>query len=144
MRNSKLTPNLARIEKTLLQKSYLIISHNITDNWLYVKWKGERSKENMMEGAEFMLQFVEETGCHKIINDSTEYTQAWPNIIGWVADEFVPRLEKAGIQYFAWIYDDKNLAKVPADAILKREKSDIMVMVFDNVPTAETWLRSIH
>ena len=31
-----------------------------------------------------------------------------------------------------------------ADALLQKEKSEILVMVFDNLKTAEIWLRSMY
>ena len=144
MKITELPTSLSPVEKVILKESFVSISHNETENWLYIFWEGERTSETLMQGAEILLKCVQETGCTKIINDSSAFSNAWPNLIDWFAIQYAPRLQAAGVQYFAWIYDDQNLTKLAADAILEKEKSDIIVMVFDKVNTAKTWLRAIR
>ena len=131
-------------DKLILDKSFVSIYYNATENWLYIQWKGDQTEETLLRGSEQMLECVKSTGSTKLINDSSNFTQTWPNLINWWAENYAPRLQEAGLEYFAWIYGDKNIIKPTADAILQKEKSDILVMVFDNLKTAETWLRSIR
>lgn len=143
MSNSKLKLSISEQDTLLFKESYVSIYYNKVEKWLYVHWQGERSAENLMYGAEQMIRLAIENKCHKVINDSSEVTNQLPNTINWLADNYAPRLEAAGVQFLAWIYNDKSPAKLAADAVLKREQSDIIVMVFDNRQTAETWMRSI-
>jgi hypothetical protein len=143
MVNSKLKTGTSEQDILLFQESYISIYYNKVEKWLYVQWHGERTNETVMNGAEQMIRLAQETKAHKLINDSTDFTNQWPNLIEWVADNVAPRLEEAGVQFLAWIYNDQNPTKIAADEILKREQSEIIVMVFDNLQTAETWMRSI-
>lgn len=143
MTNSKLKLKTSEQDILLFQESYVSIYFNKVEKWLYVHWQGERTVETLMNGAEQMIRLAKETNSHKIINDSTDFTNQLPNVIDWVADSVAPRLEAAGVHFLAWIYNDQNPTKIAADEILKREKSDIIVMVFDNLQTAETWMRSL-
>lgn len=136
--------SLSPAEKVILKESYVSVTHNAEENWLYILWQGERTSQTLMQGAETLLHCIKETGTTKIINDSSASLNAWPNLIDWFAVQYAPRLQAAGIQYFAWIYDDKNVTKQAADAILKKERSDIIVMVFDKVQNAKTWLQAIR
>ena len=144
MKVPQVLPKSHQIEKVVLQESYFSIIHNQEENWLFVQWKGDQTEETLLRGSEHMLTWVKKTGSTKLINDSSNFTQTWPNLINWWAENYAPRLQEAGLEYFAWIYGDKNIIKPTADAILQKEKSDILVMVFDNLKTAETWLRSIR
>ena len=144
MKITPVLPKTSQSEKVILKESYFSITHNQEDNWLYILWEGEQTEETLLRGSEHMLTCVKSTGSTKLINDSSNFTQTWPKLINWWADNYAPRLQAAGIEYLAWIYGDNNIIKPTADAILKKEKSDILVMVFDNLRTAETWLRSVR
>lgn len=143
MANSKLKLSTSEQDILLFEASYVSIYYNNVEKWLYVHWQGERTVETLMNGAEQMIRLAKETKAHKLINDSTDFTNQLPNIIDWVADNVAPRLEAAGVQFLAWIYNDQNPTKIAADEILKREQSEIIIMVFDNLQTAQTWMRSI-
>lgn len=143
MEKAKLASQTFHSERSLIDESYISISYNTAENWLYVLWKGDRTKENLLRGSEQLLNSVVSTGTNKIINDSSNLTKPLPDVVDWFAHVYAPQLEKTGIEYFAWIYDDQNVIKPTADSILQKEKSDIIVMVFDKVQTAETWLRSV-
>lgn len=144
MKVPQVLPKSNQVEKVVFQESYFSIIHNQEDNWLYVSWQDNQTEETLLRGSEHMLKWVKSTGSTKLINDSSNFTQTWPNLINWWAENYAPRLQEAGLEYFAWIYGDKNVIKPTADAILQKEKSDILVMVFDNLKTAETWLRSVR
>jgi|SRR5688572_7812350 len=144
MKVPQVLPKSNQVEKVVFQESYFSIIHNQEDNWLYVSWQDNQTEETLLRGSEHMLTWVKSTGSTKLINDSSNFTQTWPNLINWWAENYAPRLQEAGLEYFAWIYGDKNVIKPTADAILQKEKSDILVMVFDNLKTAETWLRSVR
>lgn len=139
-----LTSDRLSTEKVLLAESYITVTQNEAENWLYCKWQGNRTAENLVKGAEQLLACIKATGTHKLINDSTELTTSVPDIEDWIAVNFAPRLQEAGIHYFAWIYNDENLIKNFADSVLRKEKSDILVMVFDNLKTAEIWMSSVQ
>jgi hypothetical protein len=143
MINPKLKLSTSEQDTLLFQEPYVSIYYNKVEKWLYVYWQGERTIETLKNGAEQMIRLAKETKAHKIINDSTDFTNPLPNVTEWVADSVAPRLEAAGVQFLAWIYNDQNPTKLVADEILKREQSDIIIMVFDNLQTAETWMRSI-
>ncbi|KAA9326057.1 hypothetical protein [Adhaeribacter soli] len=100
--------------------------------------------ESFQDGSARILHFLQQTGVHKMILDSSTYQgETLAEIIAG-GTEFARKLADAGLEYMAWIYGDKSLAQSTADEILAREKTDVVVLNFDNVRLAEIWLRSLN
>jgi hypothetical protein len=91
-----------------------------------------------------VLQAIKDTHNHKLINDNTHLAGMKANAVEWLALEFAPRLEAAGLQYMSWIYKTDSISESSADSVLGLSKTDILVIVFDNIGMAEKWLRTVH
>ena len=141
--DSGFPPSLAT-QSLLYKKDYLAIYHNSKDAWIYADWMGHQTNHTIKEGSEKILELVQGKRIHKLINDNTHLTGIRANAIEWLALDLAPRLQKAGLQYIGWIYKTNSLGEVSADHVLSLSQTDIIVIVFDNVLTAEKWLRSVR
>ncbi len=142
-----LAPNISPLltnNNLLYQKDFLRIYYNTINHWVYADWVGYQTTETIKTGAELLLKAVAETQSYKLINDNTNLTGMKANAVEWLSKDFSPRLYKAGLQYLAWIYKTRSLSEPSADDVIAQSKSDIIVIVFDNVATAETWLKSVY
>ncbi|HSI90767.1 MAG TPA: hypothetical protein VK927_06585 [Adhaeribacter sp.] len=127
----------------LFQADYISIYNNTLEGWLYAQWKGTRTQENAMQGVEQILHYLNDTGSRKIIIDSRLSKNSLLDVVDWVSKVVAPKLEATGLEHLAWIYSDNNHARPLADAILAKDKTNIIVLVSDKIETAETWLRTL-
>ena len=128
----------------LFSNTHISIFHNKDHNWLYCRWEGKRSLVGFEDGSARILHFLKETGVHKMILDSSTYQGETLDEIIAGGTEFARQLADAGLEYMAWIYGDNSLARSTADEILAREKTEVVVLNFDNVRLAEIWLKSLN
>lgn len=131
-------------QKLLFQEDFVTIYHNVPEGWIYADWTGFQTNHTIKTGAELLLQAIEETQVYKLINDNTHMTGIRANAIEWLAMDLAPRLQNAGLQYVGWIYKTNSFTEASADNVLGLSQTDIIVIVFDNVSTAEKWLRSVR
>ena len=127
----------------LFREDFLTLYLNKSDNWIYADWTGFQTNETIKNGSEHLLQAILDSGVHKLINDNTHLTGMKANAVEWLALNFAPRLQTAGLQYLSWIYKTNSFSEASADLVLSTSKTDIIVIVFDNVAMAEKWLRSV-
>jgi hypothetical protein len=127
----------------LIKEDFIQIYYNFVYRWLFVRWEGQRSTENIQKGASLILKFMEKTKSKKMIIDSTCFQQEAPEAAEWIINKFVPQLEAAGMEYVAWIFGEDSEAFPFADKILTKETSDIIVLNFDTIRLAEVWLKSV-
>jgi hypothetical protein len=128
----------------LFSNTHISIFHNKDHNWLYCRWEGERTLESFVNGSEHILYYLQDTRVHKMILDSSTYQGETLDEIIAGGTEFARQLADAGLEYLAWIFGENSLAQSTADEILAREKTEVVVLNFDNLRLAEIWLRSLN
>ena len=127
----------------LVREDFISIYYNFVNKWLFVRWEGKRSNENIKKGADLILEYLTRTGGKKMILDSTNFQDEPPEAVEWIIKEFVPQLVDVGLEYLAWIYGENSAAFPFAEKILSRENTDIIILNFDTVRLAEVWLKSV-
>lgn len=128
----------------LFADNIISIFYNQDAAWLYSRWEGERSLQNLVSGGNQILHYLKETGSNKMILDSTNFLGKTEEVIINEGTEFARRLSEAGLEYMAWIFGDTSLIQTTADQILTRETTEVIVLNFDNIRLAEIWLRSLN
>lgn len=114
------------------------ISYDNDTNILYCKWIGFQTKEEVMNGCEKILEEVKHKECSKVLNDNTDVTGPWQEATEWVARNWFPRMEEAGLKHFAWVFSENIFAELSA----KSAKPDSEVVTTFNSPqAADTWLK---
>ncbi|GEO05304.1 hypothetical protein AAE02nite_29680 [Adhaeribacter aerolatus] len=125
----------------LFSESFIQISYNAEENWVYANWIGFQTVKSVKEGCEQILQALIDESCHKVLNDNTHVEGIWSGAAAWVGTEWFPRLSNAGIKCFAWVYSPSTFSQLSTDKVLNHTKESF-VRVFYNIEEAKTWLRS--
>ena len=125
----------------ILQLNNLEIHYHPADQWLYAEWKGKQNFHTVTSGCEIMLNALKEYQCTKVLNDNTLVTGTWSEASEWGAADWFPRMEAAGLKFFAWIYSQDYYSQMSTDKTLVLYKNTCIV-TFSNIQDASSWLRA--
>jgi hypothetical protein len=129
--------------RLLCEKDAYCIYHDFVNEWLYVDWIGPQSVETIKEGCEVLLKFMAQERLHKVINDNTRVTNIYSDAAEWVARTFAPRCALAGLDYCAFVYSPDHFSRLSADEILDRHITKTVTIPFNDLASAQDWLRSV-
>jgi hypothetical protein len=124
----------------LLDISYISITYDHCNEWLYVDWKGHQDEQTVQAGCLQLLTYLRATNCKKVLNDNSNVTGDWECASRWLGQEFLPRLAEAGLHYLAWVYSPNYLSRRAIDTALSFVTIPTVVS-FEDVDAAYTWLR---
>lgn len=116
------------------------IFHEDVDGWLYADWKGYQSIDMVKSGCEEMLRQLQQLGISKVLNDNTHVTGIWVGAASWVANNWFPRMQHAGMSHFAWVQSPSQLSRLSATTTVEYAIPGTAVL-FDSVLAATAWLR---
>ncbi|GAB3813785.1 hypothetical protein [Pontibacter rugosus] len=125
----------------LYRETYIVIEHNHDDEWIYVNWRGYVNFDTVTAGCEKILQLMEERQCFRILNDNTNVEGIWSGASKWVGEDWMPRMRKAGMTCFAWVYSPSTLSRLSTDKSLRHMDDSEHVETFDSIEAAMDWLR---
>ncbi|KUG06045.1 hypothetical protein [Solirubrum puertoriconensis] len=113
------------------------------NEWLYVNWVGNQTEQSVREGATKILDYVQQEQVCKVLNDNTNVTGMWGGAAEWVGKELIPALNAVGLQYAAWVYSPDIYSRLSTDSSLQHVAGGVIVLPFDDVETAASWLRQM-
>jgi hypothetical protein len=138
MKNQTLAEQ-ANIEIIFTDKS-IQIAYNKEHNYLHCHWIGFQNKDSIMRCGEKILEILQKRPSSKVLNDNTLVTGPWHEAAEWTVVNWFPRMEKAGLQHFAWIFSPNIFAELSAK---KAMPSTGVVKSFYDIEAAKTWLISL-
>lgn len=110
---------------------------------LYSEWIGFINDIPMAkESCLAVVDKIEETKVHLLLNDNRQQEGPWPTIDDWLQNVWIPAMSKAGLKYFAHIHSKNIFTKFSASNILSEVKNGIEFRHFDNEKSAKDWLLS--
>jgi hypothetical protein len=127
--------------RALYQGEHVDIFRDHANGWLYVDWKGQLSPQSVRDGCERLLDWVVATGCRLILNDNTQVIGGWHAAADWIADDFLPRLRRAGVLSVAWVQSPHSDSRRAAQSVAFMAAMDDVVCLFEDARTAAAWLR---
>jgi len=136
-------PKLIAHNHLLYESSTLSIYYDTTYDWIYMDWVGEQSVESIKAGCKQLLHFLKAERCHKVLNDNTRVTNIWSDAAEWIAKDFSPKAQKAGLEYLAWIYSPDQFSRLSADEVFSRHEVSTVSIPFSNYDEATSWLSSV-
>ena len=123
----------------ILQTKGLIIGYDHDNQWLYVDWRGEHTRESSWAACQQMLEVMQQWHCEKILNDNSSITHQTAELsersFGWLE-----QMRLAGLRYMAWVYPRNFPARKPSEESLQLIRRPL-VATFDDVASACLWLR---
>lgn len=104
-------------------------------------WTGFTTGEEFRDGAEALLDVIEEKGASKLLLDTQNVKAHEDEDKEWLAEEWTPRIIEAGVQYSAQVHPDSVISKMEMEN-LGEEMDDIPYDHFltSDVDEAREWL----
>lgn len=123
----------------------LTIGYDTERDWLYLDWRGPQNQETVRLGSEQMVYYLQAIGNCKILNDNTNVTQPWVQPGSkWLLENLVPRLQRAGLEYLAWVYAPTHESRRSVQTTLALAQTKMEMEDFPDLATAYNWLISKH
>jgi len=126
----------------LFTTNFLKIEYNAVDDILVSQWSGPLANEDVINGYENISFFLKKNVCHKLLDNHLEVQGIWSDISDWVAYDWHPRAEAAGLRYHACVYAKSVFSRLSTDQTIRMIKTGI-VKGFEEVSSAESWLKDM-
>nr|WKN39872.1 STAS/SEC14 domain-containing protein [Tunicatimonas sp. TK19036] len=124
-----------------LDKEFLHMDYNETTHWLYTRWMGDVTLEDVKKGGEEILKQVQVHSCAKVLNDNRDVTGSWDEANDWIQQDWMPRMIAAGLRKFAHIISPDIFAAMSVEEMATRA-SGYEMRIFEDIGEAKAWLRS--
>ncbi|WP_188811033.1 hypothetical protein [Hymenobacter cavernae] len=126
--------------RSLHTASYLTVSYDYVNKWLYADWQEQQSPATVQAGSELLLQCLKDKECHKLLTDNTRVLGSLTAASEWVKLNLFQQLADIGVAYIAWVHSSNCYSRYTADFILQQVDSPI-VAAFNDLPAAYAWLQ---
>ena len=130
--------------KPLHESDHIDIWHDVEGGFLYADWKGPQTVESVQQGCELILEQMIAHRLTKVLNDNTNVVGSWEAASHWVAKEFLPRAQRAGVCCIAWVQSPSRGSRRAANATAMDARKPDLIHLFDDRRTAELWLRETY
>lgn len=128
---------------SLVKKSFIEIEYDASNDWLYVNWIGPANEEMGMAGCEDIIQALQQYPVRKILNDNRNVYGSWQEGVKWVLNSWFPCFLSAGCFYIAWVQSSCPESQASLEQALQHEIPHVMILVFEDVETATSWLKEV-
>lgn len=129
-------------KEVLLKEKSIVIEYDPDEKWILTDWVGYQTVDAVKYGCEKMLQFLLQYKCRKVINDNTNVTGIWSGASVWVGSDWLPRMSRAGLKQFAWVYSPSAFSRLSTDESLRNLEQKNIARTFESMEEAREWLRS--
>lgn len=136
--------NIKAIETdTHYMDSTITIQYDVPRKCLNVDWKGFQDLASVKAGCLKMLEMLSKNQCHKVLNDNAHVLGTWSEAAEWVGREWFPRMEKVGLQYFAWILSTSTFSIMSAEKSINLKEGKVVTQLFTTRQEAKQWIESV-
>jgi hypothetical protein len=129
-------------QEFIFEETFIRISYDPEEDWIYADWRGFQRPASMREGCEQILLALKKYRTNRVLNDNTHVEGIWSAASEWIARDWFPRMRQAGLQYFAWVYSTSILSQLSTDKTLHLTLEGF-VRTFYDVESARHYLRSL-
>ncbi|MEP6614957.1 MAG: PAS domain-containing sensor histidine kinase [Ginsengibacter sp.] len=134
--------NVSTDGETFYHNSQITIDYNSREKWLEVDWIGFQNYDSVKKGCLVMLDLLKKNKCSKVLNDNTHVLGNWSEAADWGGTVWFPAMQKAGLQFFAWIYSPSTFSKLAAHKSLDIMVGQITTQFFTEAENAKEWLKN--
>ncbi|OLY95021.1 hypothetical protein SAMN05444008_105118 [Cnuella takakiae] len=123
-------------------ESFVTIENSEFRNCLYVNWIGYQTESSVMTGCEQMLKALQFYNLTKVLNDNTNVLGIWTPAAKWVGENWMPRMEGAGLRQFAWVYSPSRMSQTSTDVAILATPIPQIIKTFYSLEEAKQWLQT--
>lgn len=129
-------------KELLLKEKSIVLEYDPENQWILADWIGYQTVDSVKHGCEKMLEFLVQKKCGKVLNDNTHVTGIWSGASAWVGSDWLPRMSKAGLRQFAWVYSPSAFSRLSTNESLRNLDQKEIAKTFDDKDSAMEWLRN--
>ncbi len=126
----------------LLTTDSLTLEYNAVEDYIVATWHGAFTRDVIKQGYEQILFFMQKEHCHKLLDNHYDVQGLWVEVTDWLAYDWHPRAEKAGLQYHAAVYSQDYFSRLSTDRAINMVRQGI-AKGFETTENAEGWLNSL-
>ncbi|QJX46094.1 hypothetical protein HMJ29_03715 [Hymenobacter taeanensis] len=120
------------------------LEFNEEEGWLRAIWLGHVDPMEAYNGAEMFLSTMQNLHCPYLLNDNSRLSGPWFDSVEWLRSVWMPRALHLGLRYIAHVVQPHDLLDQAATLGDCSPNDELRLQLFDDVPTAEEWLRSVR
>jgi hypothetical protein len=125
--------------RILFKNENFTIEYNTIDNWLKIVWSKQQTIDSIQVGYEKALQYIYQQNTNKLLDDQSQVTDIFGDIIDWLAYEWYPSALNKGLKYHACINSRNSFSNLSTEK-LKRLVTKGIIQGFEDVNVAKKWL----
>ena len=88
------------------------------------------------------MEMLKKNNYRKVMNDNSHVLGTWSEAAEWVGMDWFPMMEKAGLQYFAWVLSPSSFSQMSAKKSIDVKEGEVITQFFINSTEALNWLAS--
>ncbi|WP_276499213.1 STAS/SEC14 domain-containing protein [Pontibacter litorisediminis] len=123
-------------------KVFLTVAYDAANNCIYNNWVGYVSPENVRQGSLAVLEAIKTHRTPYGLNDNRQLVGRWDDSVDWIEKEWMPQAMAAGLRYYAHVANQESFAAASAADMVSRTHGLFEMRIFDNLESAQTWLRA--
>jgi len=127
----------------LYKDKYISIKCNKANGLMHVEWYGHQDMHSVKHGGKLMIEYLQNNDCSKVFNDNRRVLGTWSEASDWAANIWLPLMELAGLEYFAWIFSASTFSQLSAKKSVINVESTSDVRFFSDAESAWEWLTSL-
>ncbi|SDP59979.1 PAS domain S-box-containing protein [Mucilaginibacter sp. OK268] len=120
--------------------SAITLSYNHVHSRIDADWTGFQNLESIQQGCNRMLNMMVKNSVYKVLNNNIHVLGNWSEAIDWVAQEWFPAMQKAGLRYFAWVNSPSVFNQLSARKSVNTLPDKMTINFFTDVISAEAWI----
>lgn len=126
----------------LFDSPRFIITHDVSNQWLYMQWIGLQDAASSLVSCSLIVQYIKQTNCQKLFCDSSQAIDGWDEIGQWANELYFPHLHDLGICAVAWVNASDWVSMHSLDEMI-RHSTRPFIVIFAEEASAYEWLRTI-
>jgi PAS domain S-box-containing protein len=124
------------------QDDTITLTYNQEHSRIDADWTGFQNLESIQKGCLRILDMLGENNAHKVLNNNIHVLGNWSEAADWSNTEWFPAMEKAGLQYFAWIYSPSVFSQLSAKKSVDTLTGKVVFQFFNDAALATEWIDS--
>lgn len=118
----------------------LDIYYDSLNDWLFADWLGELTLSTVQTACLELAQYLLRRPYTRILNSNAQVTNTQWDIANWLAQEFLPSLQLAGVEKLAWVCSPNLRGRNMVHAVIN-QLPQLRHALFDELDEAVSWLQ---
>lgn len=127
-------------EENIYKDKWITIKYTDGDKWIDCQWHGYQNVYSIKRACLRLLAMAVRFKISKILADNTYVEGTWTDATDWVAKEFYPMMDEAGIRQLAWVHSKSAFSQLAAEKTVDLSVGLIITRFFDSVDDGLSWL----